>query len=430
MVSLVELAKAPRVHSIFAPSSANQWAVCAGSLLANILNPRRSGPEAAEGTVAHWVAHRWLKADGVRPDHLVGRKRMVDGYVIEITAEMLDHIYEYVVRCMESEGGEHFNETQIDISRVTPIPNQHGTGDYAKARPGVLHILDLKFGRRRVFAMSNKQLMLYALGWFYKLDHIYHFQEIVIEIVQPRLSHYDTWTISRNDLIEFAGYIRERARMAWKLDAPRTPGDDQCEYCNQNGACAAQAMWLESLTSNDPILLDIDYEYSDMIGALERYYEHGTPEPVMPDELLLSADEMAALLPYRDMVEGFFAGMQKRALEIELKAPNTIDGYKAVAKIKRRVWDATPTQVLKRMDEFDFSALDLMTASLLSPSQVETLVKKSPMPKETKALAIAAVLGLIDRPKGDPELVPLTDKRAPYTEDVDVDDVFDPASDL
>jgi Protein of unknown function (DUF2800) len=158
---------------------------------------------------------------------------------------------------------------------------------------------------------------------------------------------------------------------------------------------------------------------------LERYYEHGTPDPVMPDELLLNAAEMAALLPYRDMVEGFFMSMKRRAEEIELKAPGSIAGYKVVERTTRRKWGATPTRIFEKLDPYGIDALDVMKASLISPSQVEQLVKKSSMPKETKALALAAVLGLVEKPKGGPELVPDTDKRMPYSDDIDVDDAFD-----
>lgn len=422
-VNLAELAKVRREHSIFAPSSGNMWVLCAGSLVPNILNPRPSGYEAAEGTVAHWVAYEWIRTQQWYPKQWVGTSRTVDGHEIEITEEMLEHVHEYVVRCSQEEG-DHYNEQRVDISRVTPIPDQGGTADYAVARFRKLKIIDFKYGMRRVFAAWNMQLLLYALGRFWDLDVIYDFEEIELVIVQPRIGNYDSWTIKRDQLMEFAGYVRERARMAWKLDAPRTPGSAQCEYCSESGACTAQTIWLDGLVDFG----SADYDLEVTSEQMERKSNESRvfrPTPmVMPDFMSLDADEMAALLPYRDMVEGFFKSMQRRAQEIEEEEEGSIDGFKNVERRTHRRWALPQQEIFKKLDQFDISPLDLLKTVMITPNQSELLVKKMKRSKEEKTAIMQALAGLIERPKGVPELVPASDPRPPYSKDIDVDDIF------
>lgn len=422
-VNLAELARVDRVHSIFAPSSGSMWALCPGSLIANLISKRKAGYEAAEGTVAHWVASNWIRTETWWPGELVGTTRIVDGHSIEITDEMLEHVQEYVVRVMGQEG-VHYNERRIDISYVTPIPNQGGTGDHAIVRLRVLKIIDFKYGMRRIQARWNIQLLLYAVGWFMDLDVLYDFETIEIEIVQPRIGNYDTWTCTRDQLIEFMGYIRERARLAWKVDAPRTPGADQCEYCSESGQCVAQTVWLDQLVDQAFDNLDLEVTSEQMTAKKFDLEVFGMPAMVMPDYTRLSTEDMAALLPYRDLIESFFTSMKGRATEIEQEAPGSIEGFKNVERRTKRKFVATKDQIFNAMDKFDVSPLDLLKTVLLSPNQAETLVKKMKMPKPTMQEAMQVLAGMIERPKGIPELVPETDPRPPYADDIDVDDAF------
>ena len=73
-------------HSVFSPSGAEMTTTCAESLVINALAPDDTNIDSATGTVAHWLAEKWLKS-GKRPDRWIGRTRTVKDFTIEIDEE-------------------------------------------------------------------------------------------------------------------------------------------------------------------------------------------------------------------------------------------------------------------------------------------------------------------------------------------------------
>ena len=131
------------------------WLHCAGSLIANMMEEDSTSPEAAEGTAAHFVAETWLRS-GRKPKELIGTVQVVEErglrFEIPVTQVMMDYVQEYVDWCM-FEPGEHYTETRVFFSELTPLPNQSGTADHAACQPGKLVITDLKYGKGiQVFA--------------------------------------------------------------------------------------------------------------------------------------------------------------------------------------------------------------------------------------------------------------------------------------
>jgi hypothetical protein len=54
-------------------------------------------------------------------------------------------------------------------------------------------------------------------------------ERVVITIVQPRLDHIDEWEISVDDLLAWGERLAQAAELALSDDAPRVPGDKQCQ---------------------------------------------------------------------------------------------------------------------------------------------------------------------------------------------------------
>ena len=76
---------------------------------------------------------------------------------------------------------------------------------------------DFKYGLGvQVFAYENPQLAQYALGVLDELDADGAVNTIHIRIAQPRLGHYDTWTVDRVGLVDFG--------LALKAKLERLPG--------------------------------------------------------------------------------------------------------------------------------------------------------------------------------------------------------------
>jgi hypothetical protein len=426
-INLAVLARQKRDHDIFAPSASNMWGLCAGSLIANIINPRPSGRDAASGTVSHNIAREWL-ITGKCPVKS-GDTRRVDGHEIEIDDERLERIESYIDFCeAEAEFGDVVVEERVDISRVTPIPNQRGSVDFAVMSPGVLTVADFKDGRIRIRA-DIPQLKLYALGLFDRFDATYAFQRIKLYIHQPRVGHYDAVVLERQDLLEFVGYIRERARLAWSKSAVRTPGSVQCQYCSESGQCMAQYEWFERLTHDEDYALDLQVTHEQMRETHSWLGSFGIADMELPYYTRLQLDDMAALLPYSGLADSFFNNMKAKAEEIERDNPGSIPGFKLVNKRKHRAWITDPERVVSAFVKW-IPREKVMKEKLVSPAQVEKLIKAANMPEDTREIAMKTVLGMQTKPTGEPELVPESDTRPAIQREIDINDVYRQIDDL
>ncbi|AUA71574.1 hypothetical protein CWI25_16730 [Pseudomonas aeruginosa] len=414
-------------HSVFAPSASAMWLLCSGSLIPNLLAEDEAGEDAAYGTVAHGVAERWLKT-GIKPVDLVGTVELVaehtQTFEIEIDHSMLDYVQQYVDWCTALPG-DHFVEQRVDFSRLTPIPDQGGTADHIACLPGLLVITDLKMGKGvQVFAKRNTQALLYALGSFYRWDWEYGFQRVIIRIAQPRLDHFDEWEVSRDELLEFAEYAKERAHAAWAPNAPRTPGEKQCQWCRVKASCTAFAAHMESLLAG--VFDDLDDACSEeqvyqFIERLEDEFDEFTlaPAPLQT----LSTSQKAKIYRWRKAVENWFKSLEDD-LEKTLQAGNPVPGYKVVEGRSNRFF-RDPSSVPETLEMLTgVPAEKFIATSVRTPAQVEEILKKEGgyRAAQLPELLEREVLG-VTKPRGKPVMAPAHDKRAELT--LTVDDVFD-----
>lgn len=439
-VDLEKLARRKRSHSIFSPSSAAMWMHCAGSLVPNAMAPESSSYVAAEGTVAHMLAEDWL-ATGVRPLDRIGDTVSAgegdDRFDIEITREMIDHIESYVNYCNELPG-DHFVEQRVDISRLTPIPDQAGTSDHAAAwwteDGGVLVITDLKFGMEMIRARRNFQLLLYALGRFFELDWMYGFRHIVIRVAQPRLDHFDKWELTRDELLMFAGQVQVRAELAWRVDAPRSPSAKACQYCSEKERCPARVVWLQRLTSGQLATLAQDVTSVEMIDAMEELHDPlGSNFFDVPDVPTLSLEDMGFILPHRKMIESWFKAMGELAEKYALEDRRPIPNMKLVRGRGSREYTIEDARVMAQWYDFtDGKGGDVFEHKLKSPNKIDTLMTKLGIKPADRKKFLEPITRSVP---GAPTLVPLSDKRPVYNDGLNrfndlVDEEDDPAADL
>lgn len=396
-------------HSVFSPSGSAMWLHCAGSLIANMMEEDRTSPEAAEGTVAHFVAETWLRS-GRKPKELLDTVQVVEErglrFEILVTNVMMDYVQEYVDWCM-FEPGEHYTETRVFFSELTPLPNQSGTADHAACQPGKLVITDLKYGKGiLVFAEGNTQARIYALGFFMKYDHLYHFEEIEMRIAQPRLNHFDSWTISRAELLEFADYLKERANAAWQVNAPRCPSEKACQWCKVKADCVALARLQHALIEGN--FRDIGREYAgEELEVFADWIGRGKYKVRPADVTRFTTEQLAKLRPYRRLVESWWRTMdenlERRALDGE-KVP----GMKLVESRTNREYvdeaKAADLLILYGLEEDQ-----IYTRKILSPTQAEEVLRNEL--KLPKKVAHEVLERYVRKPAGKPTLVPLSDKR-------------------
>lgn len=419
-LNLTALAEAMKngAHSIFSASGSPMWSRCSGSLIPNILSPDTAGEEAAEGTVAHGVGEVWLRKNK-KPRHLVGSTEVVysckpeefdpakdKSFRITITHEMLDQVQRYVDWCW-SLPGTHYVEQRVDYSIYMPIPHQGGTMDHAACWWQNLVVTDLKYGKGvQVFAKDNSQLMLYALGFFLEWDFLYDFQDITLRIAQPRLEHFDVVQITRQELLAFGEEMRERAAAAWQVNAERTPGEKQCQWCKVKPSCGAFAAFQDSVMSGvfrdltKPITVDEINEVKEQIDWMQPFRNF---RPVAD----LDTDQMSVLYRYKGMMEGWW-----KALDAELKkraAKGDISNLlKLVEGRSRRYYPDEEKAVKHFVDELEIPRDEVVVQSVQSPAEMEKILRKHGYKRAELQTLLEPVVG---KPRGKPSLVSVADRR-------------------
>ncbi|QEG09446.1 hypothetical protein CPT_Saba_073 [Proteus phage Saba] len=387
------LACAEDGHSIFAPSYSATWMFCPGSLVPSILEEDDAGYEAAEGTVAHELAEEWLSS-GRCPYHKVGTvvnyRENGKEFDIPITAEMIEYLREYVEMCLDEDGGETFVETKVWFSDLmprgnpdadelngedeTPVPfiPQGGTCDFARCRPGKLTITDLKYGQN-VFVSTddNTQLKLYGLGFFKKYDSSYHFDIIEIRICQPRKRNYGRFKMTRSEMLEFAERVKESAREAWQIDAPRRPSAKACEWCKISYKCPAAIARILDIKNGRYGLHSLEYTADDMASIKELLREELDLQ--LKETSLLTPDEISLLYQHRKPIEKWYKDAEKALFAMTSKGKK-IPGIKLVRKRPSRQFrDEEEVE-----DELTFAGLsehDLYKTEMLTPAQMEKVLK-------------------------------------------------------
>lgn len=388
-------------HSIFGPSSAHRWMRCPRSLIAGHLAGDRPSYYAAEGSVAHWLAEDWL-LNGEPYRHL-GSVHEKDGFEIEITEEMISYVEEYV-NAVQAMPGRHYVEVKVDLSKYTPVPS-FGTSDHISAEPGKLRVKDLKYGKVWVDPEDNEQGQAYALGAFEELDWLYDFQEIEIQICQPRRDNFESWTISREQLLEFGERYREAAYKAWDPDAPYNPDPIACEYCPARFDCPALAAAMKKIAQDSFDDLDGEITPAQAVAVIEQEM---ISTPILPPYSSVPVEKLAAMYQWRPILEKYFREMYDyllKRLEMGIDVPGQKLGY---GRAGNRKW--TDEKAARRMLRGrGITDLDMYEQKFLSPAQASTLLKVSL--GGSKKVNDERIAPFVNQPPGKVTMIPATDKR-------------------
>lgn len=410
-------------HSIFAPSSSAMWLHCSGSLIANLLAPDDAGEDAAYGTVGHAVGEQWLKT-GVKPiDRISEVVAIVEGketFNIVIDRKMIDYVEQYVMWCAPLPG-DHYVERKVYFSKLTPLEMQGGTADHAALSYRKMVVTDLKMGMgHQVYAYKNSQGLLYALGTFYEWDWLYDFQEITIRICQPRLGHFDTWTLTRAELLAFAEFVSHRSALAWQPNAPRSPSPHACKWCRVKPQCGAHAKQLLDLAAGDLTAIDRETVPADL-DQLRAKIAAGEFKLALSKVEDLSTDELSALYPFvapaKAWWEALSAELYRRAMAGQnLTTAKLIKGRGGIRKWK----DAKiANRVLLR---YGLKQDQVELKTMKSPTQVEEALRdidytRGSLKGLLDPITVKAPAGLI--------LASIQDKRAAVKPETQYDAAFD-----
>lgn len=371
-------------HHLFGASKAPRYMRCAGSLLAEIGLPDNASWEAFEGTVAHDLAARWLGGEDVSGEdgkgYTHGELRVV------VSSVMLQFIGQYVQFCRDTPGLQYY-ERKVWFSQLTPIPRQGGTADHIAIDGDHLTITDLKYGTGvQVYAEWNEQAMLYALGVIYEFDFLFDFDRVTIRIAQPRLDHWDVWETTKDELLSWAKIAKEKMAACWKPNAPRNPGEKQCQFCKASSTCPAFVAIRDKISAES--FEDESISTPEMNSALATL----DYDIVLPETPGLTTAQLAKMLRYRKAMEWFFdKAYEELSKRVAAGEPEPEGWMMAEGRRSRHVADEALVRDL--MDAAGHGIVQCYTMAFKSPAQLEATLIEGGMRKRAAEAYLARAFG-------------------------------------
>lgn len=364
----------PSSHAMLSASSSHRWLVCTPSMrLEQTLPEEVDSSWAAEGTRAHGLAERKLRkilrqTKRIRHEDDEEMERCTDTYVDFVEEE-------WNVLKAKTKDAALLIEQMLEFDDY--VPDGYGTADAVILSDTVLEVIDFKYGKGvPVNAKENPQLRLYALGAYLSFHTVFEFTEVKTVIYQPRLDLITSETISVDDLLKWGEeYVKPRAKMAYAGEGEYVVGD-HCRFCKAAAICRARAEEAFKVIDHeqvDPPLLD-DSEIPDILDKIPNA---------------------------ESWIEAIKAYARTKAVQEGVKWR----GYKLVeARTQRRITDQIAAS--NAMEDAGYDREDFTNTKLKGLTDLQKLLGKR---KFEEILG-----GYIEKPKGDPTLVPESDKRPEY----------------
>lgn len=382
-------------HALLAPSSAARWMRCAGSVAASQHVPNESSVFAREGSAAHVLGERALSYEK-RTEFWLGEVIEIEGEKFTVDDEMCENVQIYVDQ-VRREPGELLVEERFDLSEVYGVEEQFGTGDavvldYEHER---LYVGDLKYGRGViVFAKDSDQMYSYAAGALKLYDMLADWKTITVAIHQPRLHHYDEYTLTREEL---EAWIEETAECAMQavalighpaaeIESAKTAGEVQCQWCPIKGNCRTLATW-----SHEQVYADF--------ANLEL-------EPTtVKDTTQMDGATLGKILARADTIASWLSEVRAEAVRRAQAVPGSVPGWKMVTGKKgRRTWsDADEAKDI--MKNARIKTDEMYTKTMVTyPAAEKAFGKKKPK-------IWTRLKGLVSQADGAPAIAPESDAR-------------------
>ena len=228
-------------HSPLGASAAERWMNCPGSvgLCKSIVGlPEPADPEyRVEGTAAHAAIAYCLTGSGSDAWEIIGQK--FEG--AEVSVEMADAIQIFIDKANALAAGAE--ATYIEEHLKDPANKwAYGTIDFGAIHPGLLSILDFKYGQGvMVETRNNVQMLYYAYLLLLKHPDV---RKVSMEIVQPRIFREEPeepWVVDAEYVMEWAEKTLIPAMKRTEKDTTLLPGE-HCRFCDAKDALACPAL--------------------------------------------------------------------------------------------------------------------------------------------------------------------------------------------
>ena len=372
-----------RNHALLSASGASRWMKCNSSARLEDMFPDCSSEYAEEGTLAHEISElkltKYLKTMSLRTFNSKMKKlkshKLYKPEMENYTDVYVDNIKELLMSF--DKPGTAEIEKKVDFSEY--VPEGFGTCDFVTVDNETLYIRDLKYGRGvPVSAQDNPQLMLYSLGAYLEFSLFKDIENINMGIIQPRLDIVSIFEISADKLMKWAeNEVKPNAEKAFKGEGDFKVG--QCTFCRAKALCRARAEANMSLETEMKLKGNI-----------------------------LSNEEMGEILNRaRDIVK-WVKDIENYCQQAILRG-EYVPGWKVVEGRSVRAFSDTE-KAMEVLKEKGVAEELMYERKMLTLTQLEVVVGKKDFNEYVRDFII--------KPKGKPTLVPESDKRAPYVNDV------------
>lgn len=234
----------PNNHAKLAPSAAERWMTCPGSVVLSEGMAESESEYADEGTRAHAMAEKWLIGHLARHGETPTFKKPEE-------IEMAKHVKTYIDECLSL----NIKGAKIYIEKVVAIDKDvYGTADFIAWHPksATLHVRDLKYGAGVPVDVSrNTQLCIYAFAALITMK--LPAAVVSIGIVQPRYEHPDgpvrVVDFDVAEIIDLHADVAEAVeRVTYAVEAKGAkdwnqkflvPSEKGCRWCQASAKCPA-----------------------------------------------------------------------------------------------------------------------------------------------------------------------------------------------
>lgn len=361
---------APNAHALLSASSSHRWLNCPPSARLSENYEDKSSDFAAEGTDAHELCeYKLKKALGQRAENPTENLIWYNEEMEECASGYSEYVMELIAQAKKNCADPVvLIEQRLDYSKY--VTDGFGTGDCVIIADGTLNIVDYKHGKGvEVSALDNPQMKLYALGALEIFDSIYDIENITMTIYQPRIANISTCSIPRDELIDWAEKVlKPTAELAFNGKGEFRCGD-WCRFCKARAQCRERA------------------------NANLELAKYDFAEP-----LLLSDDEVEEILDKIDRLVSWVNDIKEYALKAALNGKQWKNRKLVEGRSIRKYTDEAMAALAVKN-----AGYEPYEKKLLGITEMQKMLGKEQFNK---------ILGdFVEKPKGKPTLVPMSDKR-------------------
>jgi len=392
--------EAQRTHALLSPSGAVKWLNCTPSARLEDALPNNTSEYAEEGTLAHSICELYANL------RFKGLKKAAFNKALKVfkanplyNAEMLNHAENYAEKLAELSmmcKASPYMAFEVKVDLSDWVPDSFGTCDCIIIAGRDLMITDIKYGKGvLVSAKDNPQLMLYALGALKQYRPLYgdSIQSITLNVYQPRLDNYDSYTLTAEELLSWGEkVVKPKAHSAYTGFGKCVVGE-WCDkgFCRMRATCRARAEHFGALAD----FMEIELPASEN-SAQRKEEQDGTL--VSPT---LTHEEIGQYLHLGAQLVKWYNGLEEYALAALLRGDD-IPGWKAVHGRSTRKWNDQDAALMA----IENSGIDRALIYDYVPKTLSQLEKTIGV-KEFEQVASKFII----KPPGKPALAHESDKR-------------------